>query len=350
MSVAEKAGVKPFTLGLPGLRVDYLQDLRMAGARLGGHGQLGVVSFGGPHVAPSPGMIHVALEPSAPAPIFELWHVEDAVEPLCLGNIFGTVSNHYAFAAIEILEDNGQPLEESVEQAYRDLFHFLQRARGFQPIRFWNYLSHITDHQDGMERYWRFNIGRQRAFAACLRQERPPVATGIGCAGPRSVIYMLAARRPAEPVENPRQISAYAYPDRYGPASPRFSRASRHESETLFISGTASIVGHETRHPSDFDAQMAETLINLGLMMRLTEEGCANEGRWAIKTYLRDAAHAAKLEKALAAVLPAGTQYLHLAADICRKDLLVEIEAVRCALSPSMPRPAAELAGRSAPS
>ncbi|HEX3983874.1 MAG TPA: hypothetical protein VHX12_09300 [Acidisoma sp.] len=335
MSGREDARVKLFAKGLPGLRVDYLRDPHAAEAVLGGRGRLGVVGYGGAYVAPSPGLIHVALEPAAEAPIFEIWHVEDVVEPLRIGSAMGTVSSQYAFAATEIADDTGRLLEESVEQAYRDLFLFLQQAGGFQPIRFWNYINNIADHQDGMERYWRFNIGRQSAFEALLRQDRPPVATGIGCGGPRTLIYVLGARRPAEPVENPRQISAYAYPERYGPASPRFSRASRYEGATLFISGTASIVGHETRHRADFDAQMRETLRNLDLMMRLTEEGCARDGRWAIKTYLRDRAHAATLEEALAASLPPGTQYLHLAADICRNDLLLEIEAVRCAMVPA---------------
>lgn len=326
----EPAAVQPLARGLPGLRVGYIPDLRAAEALFGGGARLGAVRYGGAPVAPSPGLVHVALEPAGPAPIFEVWHVEDMAAPLCIGSAMGTVSGHYAFAAVEIADETGRLLEESVEQAYRDLFLFMQQAGGFQPIRFWNYISDIADDQGGMERYWRFNIGRQHAFAALLRQERPPVATGIGCGGGRTLIYVLGARCPAEPVENPRQISAYAYPERYGPASPRFSRASRHAGETLFISGTASIVGHETRHPADFDAQMQETLRNLDVMMRLTEEGCARAGRWAIKTYLRDRTRAAGLEAALAARLPPATQYLHLAADICRKDLLLEIEAVRC--------------------
>lgn len=328
--MADKTGVTSSPHDLPGLRVDYLHDLTGADLPRDGRTPLGIVAYGGPPIAPSPRMIHVPLEPSTGHPVFEVWHIDGAAEPVCLGNVVGTVSGQYAFAAIEIADGSGTLLEESVEQAYRALFRFLDQSDGFQPIRFWNYISHITDNQDGMERYWRFNIGRQRAFAALLQQDQPPVATGIGCPGSRSVIYVLAARSPAQPVENPRQISAYAYPDRYGPASPRFSRASRHEGGTLFISGTASIVGHESRHHADFDAQMQETLTNLRLVMRLTEEGCGNGGVWAIKTYLRDSARAAKLEAALAAILPAGTQYLHLMADICRKDLLLEIEAVRC--------------------
>jgi chorismate lyase/3-hydroxybenzoate synthase len=305
------------------LRVDYVRDPGAA------EGVLGMVQYGGAPAASSAGLIHVLLEPAGRSPVWEIWHVEDAVTPFRAGPVQGKVSGQYAFAAVEIADDTGQLLDESVEQAYRDLFHFLEQAGGFQPIRFWNYISDIVADQEGMERYWRFNLGRQRAFAALLRQARPPVATGIGCAGRRTLIYVLGAKSPAEPVENPRQISAFAYPERYGPASPGFSRASRHEGETLFISGTASIVGHETRHLGDVDAQMRETLKNLDVMMRLTEEGGAPNGRWAVKTYLRDIAQAAKLEAALAGLLPSGTQYLHLEADICRRDLLVEIEATR---------------------
>ncbi|HTI03229.1 MAG TPA: hypothetical protein VL752_19980 [Acidisoma sp.] len=309
------------------VRVGYAQAPR-AGA-----GVLGVVRYGGAAAGADPGIVHIALEPVARAPVFEIWHAEDETAPLCVGDVLGTVSSQYCFGAVEIADEAGRLLDDSVERAYRDLFLFLQQAGDFQPIRFWNYIGDILADQDGMERYWRFNLGRERAFAALLRQERPPVATGIGCGGMRTVIYVLGARNPAEPVENPRQISAYVYPQRYGPASPRFSRASRHEGGTLFISGTASIVGHESRHPGNFDAQMRETLRNLDVMMRLTEEGSTRDGRWAIKTYLRDGAHAAKLEAALAASLPPGTQYLHLVADICRTDLLLEIEAVRCAVA-----------------
>ncbi len=172
-----------------------------------------------------------------------------------------------------------------------------------------------------MERYRRFNIGRQRAFQALLRQDVPPVSSCLGCKGARSVIYALAAKEPALAVENPRQVSAYAYPACYGPVSPSFSRASRHtlnDLDTIFISGTASIVGHETHHVADFDAQLAETLKNLGLMMELTGQGAEGKGQWAVKTYLRDPGKIDKLDAALIAFLPEGSQRLHLLADICR--------------------------------
>jgi chorismate lyase/3-hydroxybenzoate synthase len=295
---------------------------------------LGVIAYGDHPSGDWPCQLRCSLAPAAGGQAFEIWQVADEVEEVRAGNVVGTVSRDYAFGAIEVPEDPALPLETSIESAYRELLLFLDQVRFPQPLRFWNYLSRITENQVGMERYWRFNIGRQRAFQDILRQAVPPVASCIGCEGPASIIYVLAAKHPACAIENPRQVSAYAYPPSYGPVSPSFSRASRHSLhglDTLFISGTASIVGHETCHVADFDAQLKETVKNLGVMMDLTGQGAARDGQWAVKTYLRDLHKAEQLDAALKIMLPAGSQRLHLRGDICRKELLLEIEAVRCA-------------------
>jgi chorismate lyase / 3-hydroxybenzoate synthase len=318
----------------PGLFVNYVSGFSGGIERYARHRPLGVVAFGSLQ-GQADFRLNGTLTPAAGEGALEIWQAADEVEDFHTGMVIGARSANYAFGAIEILEDPALSLEASMEYAYRELLLFFEQAGLPQPIRFWNYLSGITDDQDGMERYRLFNIGRQRAFQALLRQDVPPVASCLGCKGERSVIYALAAKEPALAIENPRQVSAYAYPACYGPVSPSFSRASRHllnGLDTLFISGTASIVGHETRHVADFDAQMDETLKNLRLMMELTGQGAESNGQWAVKTYLRDPGKMDKLDAALAAFLPEGSQRLHLLADICRKELLLEIEAVRCAI------------------
>ena len=68
----------------------------------------------------------------------------------------------------------------------------------------------------------------------------------------------------AVPLENPRQTSAYEYATRYGPESPKFSRAialSCGDYATIFISGTASITGSQTQHAGDIAAQPAKRWI-----------------------------------------------------------------------------------------
>src|SRR4029077_5387998 len=131
-------------------------------------------------------------------------------------------------------------------------------------LRVWNYFPHINDDADGVERYVRFNAGRHDAFAAKGRATATdaPAACALGSRGTDLVIYFLAAKRAGQQIENPRQVSAFRYPPQYGPRSPPFAGAMLARptgKPLLFVSGTASIVGHETLHHGDAAAQAAET-------------------------------------------------------------------------------------------
>ena len=101
----------------------------------------------------------------------------------------------------------------------------------------------------------------------------------------------------------------------------------------LLVSGTASIVGHTSRHPGSLKDQLAETLANLTSVI---ERAAAIEpalprrlsARTRLKIYLRDGASAELAAAHLAKCLPPGAQCLLLEADICRVDLLVEVDCV----------------------
>jgi len=94
------------------------------------------------------------------------------------------------------------------------------------------------------ERYWEFNSARQQSFRARNRAiaENVPAASALGTrSGNPLVIYFLASPGAAKPIENPRQVSAFDYPARYGPHSPTFSRATlldQHLGFPLLVSGT----------------------------------------------------------------------------------------------------------------
>lgn len=291
---------------------------------------LGVVGYGGEQPA-GPVFLSVPLAPVARAAAFEIWTSATPVRACQIGPVAGACGDEFAFGCIRLAEA-GRPLEDAAEDAYRAIFEFLAGTGFTQPIRFWNYLADICAEQDGLERYRRFNIGRHRAFMDRLEQAVPPAASCLGTHGGGSVIYVLAAREAARAIENPRQMSAYDYPPAYGPRSPSFSRAALHgpaAAPMLFISGTASIVGHETRHHGDLDAQIAETITNLqALTGNAGATGWAGQDeRWAFKIYLRAPDYFAKTEAALNAAFGPRSQRLYLHADICRPDLLVEIEA-----------------------
>lgn len=244
--------------------------------------------------------------------------------------------------ALAVDEDCAQPeaLAGLVRDAYLDLFGALQAAGFHQPLRLWNYLPRINAEQAGLERYRHFNQGRQQAFVQAGQSafEGAPTACALGTPEGPLCIRVLAARAPAVPLENPRQVSAYHYPPAYGPRSPSFSRAALVEAAAgqvqLLVSGTASIVGHATVHAGDLLAQVRETMTNLSALIDAARARCSADFSLhdlALTAYVRHAGHAPQVRAELARLLgpdsPALRQLALLQADICRADLLVEIEA-----------------------
>jgi enamine deaminase RidA (YjgF/YER057c/UK114 family) len=227
-------------------------------------------------------------------------------------------------------------LTVATELAYREIFAALDALAYPYLLKISNYLPQINLDTHGLERYRQFNRARRDALAACGRDmtRNVPAACALGSeARSPLVIYFLASREAPTLVENPRQVSAYDYPPRYGP-KPAFSRASvLHErsGSTLFISGTASIVGHQTMHAGDVTAQVRETLANIAALLdearRAPGAPRFNLETLAYKVYVRNAADLALVQSQLHAALGADAQVLYLRADICRQDLLVEIEA-----------------------
>jgi enamine deaminase RidA (YjgF/YER057c/UK114 family) len=99
----------------------------------------------------------------------------------------------------------------------------------------------------------------------------------------------------------------------------------------LFISGTASIVGHETFHVGDAAAQTRESLVNiealLGEANRVAGAARFALGSMAYKVYVRRPSDLPIVQAQLSSAIGSSARIVYLKADICRQDLLVEIEA-----------------------
>jgi len=228
------------------------------------------------------------------------------------------------------------PLEVAAEQAYRQLFDLLDRQGLPHLWRVWNYLPDIHGQEAGLERYRRFNLGRARGFESAARSVvgRVPAACALGVReGPLSVAF-LAGPTAAVSIENPRQVSAFHYPPQYGPRSPTFSRAALvypPAQEWLFVSGTASIVGHSTVHPGDVRAQCRETMDNLAVVLaqanaRRRSLQAFELDRLGLRAYIRHEKDLGVVREVLRERCP-NAQLLFVQADVCREDLLVEVEA-----------------------
>jgi chorismate lyase/3-hydroxybenzoate synthase len=104
------------------------------------------------------------------------------------------------------------------------------------------------------------------------------------------------------------------------------------------VSGTASIVGHETIHQGDVVAQTRETLANIRALLdeanRVVGSARYSPDGLKLKVYVRQPGDLKAIEAVLTAALPESTSIVYLQADVCREDLLVEIEATGESESP----------------
>lgn len=242
------------------------------------------------------------------------------------------------FGAIVIAERDDLDVEAASAQAYALMNQFIATRDYPHVLRVWNYLDALTEGEGDEERYRRFCVGRVRGLQR-VEEGRLPAATCIGSfGGPRQVlVYWLAARDPGTAVENPRQVSAYRYPRQYGPQSPSFARAMLPppgSQAPLLLSGTASIVGHATAHGDDVGAQLDEILVNLealrGEAARHTPDMPADIGAAGtlLKVYVRDRDALPTVARALDARFGKRVPRLLLHAEVCRRELAVEIEGV----------------------
>ena len=305
---------------------------------------LGAACFGGGAADPD-ATLPLARVPAPPLGRPSSCEAWAAAGPLRVGGhgpLRWRCNDEWWFAAVQLDENLNPiacpPLQHAAQQAYALLFDAMAAAGFEHLVRVWHHVGDITGEGGGLERYRQFNIGRQEAFLARGRSVEGgsvPAASALGAvAGAPLVLYALAGRRPVQAIENPRQISAYHYPPHYGPRSPTFSRATLARAgcgQFLFVSGTASIVGHRSLHPGDVVAQTRETMRNLQAV--LDEAGQAGAAGWTLprlhyKVYVRHASDWPQIEAELRSVVGDGAPVLALQADVCRSELLVEIEAV----------------------
>lgn len=298
---------------------------------------LTAIVFGSTTPCPQdPRTVRIDLEPLAGNFHSEVWRGRVASRLGTAGPI-RYVENDDVFAGwMSIDESRFGGLLEATETAYLALLRLHAESPYRHLWRTWNFLAGINEGQGDEERYRQFCLGRARAFAAA--QDRAPTitypaASAVGKqGGPHSLqVCWIAGRDAGSTVENPRQVSAYHYPRQYGPAAPRFSRAMVVPGPLQLVSGTASIVGHESLHEEDLDAQLRETLTNLdALLERAQPDGQLASARLdrnsLVKAYVRYRDDAAVVERTLRDRLGGAVPILILAADICRSELLVEIE------------------------
>ena len=230
-------------------------------------------------------------------------------------------------------------MREASHLAYDVLQSYLRQSPHPWPLKIWNYIPAINEGAGDDERYRQFCLGRAEAVLIDPGDRPPlPAATGIGTPSdePALQVYFLAGALPGLDVENPRQVSAWRYPRQYGPKSPLFSRATimrMNGSSQFLISGTASIVGHQTHHENQVANQLSESLRNVYSLLdeghRLMGDSQARlDSDGILKVYIRNPDDYELIRRTLEAEAPAEIPRIYLQGDICRENLLTEIDGI----------------------
>jgi chorismate lyase/3-hydroxybenzoate synthase len=310
------------------LQIDYAQT--SAQQLLAQPDVLAVIGFGADAQMPDdPRALRVGLEPLQ-VPLLEVWRAGTRVISGRSGDLRWSDAADYLFFSIEVDEAAHGGIAAAADHAYRTLTAFVAASAKPHLLRLWNYLDAINLGEGDNERYRLFCDGRARGMLG-FPSNHYPAATAIGRQdGVRVLqVYGLAARNAGHPVENPRQISAWRYPRQYGPTAPTFARGMLTAAAQLLISGTAAVVGHASLHRGDLAAQVDEVWANLHSLTDHAGIGATRFGAHTLlKVYLRDPADAAFIANALQISAPALDGLLLLGGDICRRELLVEIDGV----------------------
>ena len=297
---------------------------------------LGVIGFGR-HIpvvrAPAPIWIDIPVLGSCDTRL-EVWASDTPVTLLAHQGLSGNTDGNVLFGSLILEQHKGETLQTLAKQAYTRIFEFIDHHGYRNLLRVWHYFPQINDDENGLERYRSFNIGRHEAFIAngrSIGEESVPAASALGSESGSLTIYFMAGKRPGKAVDNPRQVSAYHYPRLFGPRSPTFMRAisvmlgGQH---CFFISGTASIVGYETVHKGNVTMQASETLFNIRTLLERASCYDATEGLLLLKVYLRHTHDLDIVRARIQAEFGATCKAVYLHANICRSDLLLEIEGV----------------------
>lgn len=274
----------------------------------------------------------------SPAPD-EIWFTNSAVSYGEAGAFAIAECDDYLVAHIEIELGENVDFQNLTTQIYRDLLQVLQERGYANLIRVWNFFPGINAGDGDLELYRQFTAGRAVVFDEFAYQgETLPAGTAIGTdQGTPFTITALATRDKCRMVENPRQTSAYEYPREYGLRSPSFSRAVVVETISgyrILISGTASIVGYQSMYLDNPVQQATETLRNLGELIeqaRCETQTQQSSGRpltnGYLRIYVRRSGQVAQIKQVLHDYLVNYPAIVFLRGDICRRELLLEIEA-----------------------
>lgn len=205
-------------------------------------------------------------------------------------------------------------------------------------IRQWNYIEHITEVNDGVQNYQLFNDARSDFYSSADWLNGYPAATGIGCdaGGVTVVVYAVKGFKGAnKPIDNPLQIPAHKYSGKVlasgkevASTTPKFERG-RLLMDVVFVSGTAAIKGENSEFSDDACVQAKEAIDVVEHLVKPCNisKDCTGFHFDLMRVYVRRQEDMETVREVFMAHF--GNTPIHfLTADICRPELLLELEGI----------------------
>lgn len=244
-----------------------------------------------------------------------------------------------------ISEMDATSLERRVAETYASILQSIDALPGHRPIRLWNYIPAIhAPMEPQRDRYMVFNAGRYLAYAQRFGgpsafDRSVPTASGIGHDHPDLIVHCLSTSGQAIAIDNPRQVPPHRYSARFGPLPPCFARATLlPDPGLILVGGTASIKGENSLHTASLSLQFHETLTNLASVVEAAhiKSGIMQLrplNHWLncytdLRVYHARAADIEPLNALMRQAFPDRCRIEMRRADLCRAELLVEIEGV----------------------
>lgn len=245
-----------------------------------------------------------------------------------------------------------QNIREQADAVFASVRRVLEKER--MPVsaivRQWNYIEKITDYDSaGHQHYQDFNEARSLFYKDVEWIAGYPAATGIGTQSGGVMIDMdvLLCRDSTVRVfgvDNPLQIAAHAYSrqvllgetDGQRKTTPKFERAKavwKEDHGFIYISGTAAIRGEQSLKDVGIEQQTLATLENIEYLVsreNLNHTGVPATRDAQLINFRVYVKQAKDLEKARAVVEKRypGLPALYTLTDVCRQELLIEIEGM----------------------
>ncbi len=270
-------------------------------------------------------------------PYVELWKSCGKLRCGRLGATAFASDDEFMLCELLLHEDECGGLIRTSQDAYRRMYDCVASSNFPHLLRTWCYFSAINFGEGESERYKQFCVGRARALGG-KDLGVDPAATVIGRVGSSSPwlhLIFLAGKRPGLAIDNARQRLPRQYSEKYGSEPPRFSRGMLINSirgEALLISGTAAVVDDQSQHPNNLLAQFHEAVHNMEVVLatasqQLRKAQTAFGPETVIRAYVRDEAQLFEVQSLMERRFPT-SRFAVIAGEVCRQELLVELEAV----------------------